>query len=167
LSQTTPRSLGYFMPAEWQPHRATWLSWPYNRETWPTQLESVREVWIRMIQALALNEKVFLLVNDEQTRQDVTSRLTNCRVLMENISILKIPTMDVWIRDYGPTFLRRKKKEDPLALNDWVFNGWGGKYRSYEDDDRVAADISALLEVPVFKHSVVLEGGSIEVNGAG
>lgn len=155
------------MPAEWQPHRATWLSWPYNRETWPTQLESVREVWIRMIQALALNEKVFLLVNDEQTRQDVTSRLTNCGVLMENISILKIPTMDVWIRDYGPTFLLRKKKEDPLALNDWVFNGWGGKYRSYEDDDRVAADISALLEVPVFKHSVVLEGGSIEVNGAG
>jgi len=165
-SQATPRSLGYSMPAEWMPHRATWLAWPHNRATWPSQLENVREVWLQMIQALALNEQVVLLVNDEQTERDVVLRLKNVGAVMKNTSILKIPTVDVWMRDYGPTFLTRGGKS-PLALNDWIFNGWGGKYQSYEDDDRVAKDIAALLQIPVFNHAVVLEGGSIEVNGAG
>ncbi|HET8564229.1 MAG TPA: agmatine deiminase family protein, partial [Candidatus Binatia bacterium] len=63
--QSTPRELGYAMPAEWAPHRATWLSWPHNRETWPTQLEQVRDIWVKMIQALSPGERVYLLVNDE------------------------------------------------------------------------------------------------------
>jgi agmatine deiminase len=167
LSRATPRSLGYSMPAEWMPHRATWLAWPHNRETWPTQLETVREVWVRMLQVLALGEQVVLLVNDEQTRQDVILRLKNVGAVMKNILIVKIPTVDVWMRDYGPTFLTRAGSENPLAFNDWIFNGWGRKYRAYEDDDRVAKDIASLLQVPTFNHSVVLEGGSIEVNGAG
>ncbi len=167
LSQAAPRWLGYSMPAEWMPHRATWLSWPHNRETWPTQLETVREVWVRMMQVLALNEQVVLLVNDEQTRQDVILRLKNVGAVMKNILIVKIPTVDVWMRDYGPTFLTRAGSENPLAFNDWIFNGWGRKYRAYEDDDRVAKDIASLLQVPTFNHSVVLEGGYIEVNGAG
>jgi agmatine deiminase len=167
LDQATPRSLGYSMPAEWMPHRATWLAWPHNRETWPTQLETVREVWVRIMQALAEGEQVVLLVNDEQTREDVIARLKEVGAAMENISILKMATVDVWMRDYGPTFLTRGASENPLAVNDWIFNGWGRKYRAYEDDDRVARDMATLLQVPVFNHSVVLEGGSIEVNGAG
>ena len=155
------------MPAEWAPHRATWLSWPHNRETWPTQLETVRDVWIRMVQALAPYEQVYLLVNDEKTQQDLMGRLRNVGAAMENVSILKIPTVDVWMRDYGPTFVTRAEVESPLAFNDWVFNGWGGKYQAYEDDDRVASHMASLLKVPVFKHPVVLEGGSIDVNGAG
>lgn len=166
-SQITPRSLGYAMPAEWLPHRATWLAWPNNRETWPTQLETVREVWVRMMHVLAPNEQVILLVNDEPSEQDVLSRLKNVGAFMANISILRIPTVDVWIRDYGPTFLVRTDGENLLALNDWIFNGWGRKYQAYEDDDRIAKDIASLLKVPVFNHPVVLEGGSIEVNGAG
>lgn len=167
FSQATPRSFGYSMPAEWMPHRATWLAWPHNRETWPTQLETVREAWVRMMQVLALNEQVVLLVNDDPTEQDVMSRLKNVGAFITNISILKIPTVDVWMRDYGPTFLTGADGEKPLALNDWIFNGWGRKYPAYEDDDRIAKDIASLLQVPVFNHSVVLEGGSIEVNGAG
>jgi agmatine deiminase len=167
LDQATPRSLGYSMPAEWMPHRATWLAWPHNRETWPTQLETVREVWVRIMQALAEGEQVVLLVNDEQTREDVIARLKEVGAAMDNISILKMATVDVWMRDYGPTFLTRGASENPLAVNDWIFNGWGRKYRAYEDDDRVARDMATLLQVPVFNHSVVLEGGSIEVNGAG
>jgi agmatine deiminase len=166
-SQATPRSLGYSMPAEWMPHRATWLAWPHNRATWPSQLETVREVWVQIIQALALNEQVVLLVNDEQTEQDVVLRLKDVSASIKNTSILKIPTVDVWMRDYGPTFLTRGGSENRLALNDWIFNGWGKKYRSYEDDDRVAKDMASVLQIPVFNHSVVLEGGSIEVNGAG
>lgn len=167
LGQATPRSLGYSMPAEWMPHRETWLAWPHNRETWPTQLETVREVWVRMMQALAEGEQVVLLVNDERTREDVIARLKEVGAAMDNISILKMATVDVWMRDYGPTFLTRGVSENPLALNDWIFNGWGRKYRAYEDDDRIAKDIASLLQVPVFNHPVVLEGGSIEVNGAG
>ncbi|HSF57194.1 MAG TPA: agmatine deiminase family protein [Candidatus Binatia bacterium] len=167
LNQETPATLGYTMPAEWAPHRATWLSWPHNLETWPTRLEVVREIWLRMIRALADGEEVSLLVNDDQTRHEVAVRLKEMGATMERISIVKIPTVDVWMRDYGPTFITRAVGENPLAMNDWIFNGWGKKYKSYEDDDRVAKDIASLLKVPVFNHSVVLEGGSIEVNGAG
>jgi agmatine deiminase len=167
LNQNIPAILGYAMPAEWAPHRATWLSWPHNRETWPTELETVQEVWLRMMRALALGEEVNLLVNDNRTRDEVTARLVGAGAAMENISILRIPTVDVWMRDYGPTFITRAASKNPLALNDWIFNGWGGKYKNYEDDDRVAKDIASLMKVSVFNHAVVLEGGAIEVNGAG
>jgi agmatine deiminase len=167
FNQENPATLGYAMPAEWAPHRATWLSWPHNLETWPKQLETVREIWVRMIQALADGEEVSLLVDDDRTRHDVAARLNEVGAPMENISILRIPTVDVWMRDYGPTFVTRAGSENQLALNDWIFNAWGRKYAAYEDDDRVAKDIASLMKVPVFNHSVVLEGGSIEVNGAG
>ena len=163
----TPRSLGYAMPAEWSRHRATWLSWPHNRETWPTQLERVREVWVRMIQLLSPQERVCLLVNDEPTRQDVIRRLTNARAALDNVTIFQTPTVDVWMRDYGPTFVIRDSQESALAFNDCIFNGWGGKYESYEEDEQIAKEIASLLRVPVFNHPVVLEGGSIEVNGLG
>ena len=163
----TPASQGYTMPAEWARHRATWLSWPHNRETWPTQLTPVQEIWLQMIVALAPHERVCLLVNDPQTESAVAARLRAGGAVMSNISFLRIATVDVWMRDYGPTFVARKAKEKPLALNDWVFNGWGGKYKGYEQDDAVAKKIAALLGVPSFAHPMILEGGSIEVNGAG
>ncbi len=163
----TPRSLGYRMPAEWAPHRATWLSWPHSRDNWPTQLEQVRAVWVQMIVELSAVEQVGLLVNDESAERDVAARLKRAGAALDRVSFLRVPTTDVWMRDYGPTFVTRSTTESPLALNDWIFNGWGGKYESYEEDERVAKAIAALLKVPVFAHPVVLEGGSIEVNGAG
>ena len=164
---TTPRALGYSMPAEWTRHRATWLSWPHNRATWPTQLEKVRDVWLQMICALSSHERVYLLVNDESTEREVVTRLVKARADMQNVTLLKIPTVDVWMRDYGPTFITRSAPENPSAFNDWIFNGWGGKYQSYEEDERVAKAIAERLKVPVFNQPIVLEGGSIEVNGAG
>jgi agmatine deiminase len=163
----TPRSLGYSMPAEWAAHSATWLSWPHNLETWPTQLESVREVWIQMIALLAPHERVYVLVNDEASEHEVQARLESACAPTDNVTLVKIPTIDVWMRDYGPTFVTRSAPENPLAFNDWVFNGWGEKYPSYELDERVARELALLLNVPVFRHKIVLEGGSIEVNGAG
>lgn len=163
----TPRSLGYSMPAEWSPHRATWLAWPHNLATWPTDLEQVRDVWIQMIAALSPYERVYLLVNDELSEREVAARLKKAQAVTENVTLLQIPTIDVWMRDYGPTFVTRDAKEKPLGCNDWIFNGWGGKYESYEEDDKVAREIAALLKVPLFEHKIVLEGGSIEVNGCG
>jgi agmatine deiminase len=162
-----PRELGYSMPAEWAPHRATWLSWPHNLETWPVQLERVREAWVQMILALSPHEEVYLLVNDDPMRQDVTLRLKTAGAVIENVKVIQIPTVDVWMRDYGPTFVVRNEPDDPLAFNDWIFNGWGGKYKAYEQDDQVAKSIAELLGVPAFVHALVLEGGAIEVNGAG
>ena len=167
ISAATPSSLGYAMPAEWAPHRATWLSWPHNRETWPTELETVRDVWLQMICALAPYEQVHLLVPDEAVERDVAARLRKAGTAMENVTLVKLPTVDVWMRDYGPTFVVRGAGDQPLACNDWIFNGWGGKYRSYEEDDRIAPAIARLLDVPVFAQDMILEGGSIEVNGAG
>jgi agmatine deiminase len=155
------------MPAEWMPHRATWLSWPHNLETWPVYLEQVREIWTQMVCALSPHEKVYLLVNDDYAEQQASARLKQHHAVMENVTLLQIPTVDVWMRDYGPTFVARESIDKPLALNDWIFNGWGGKYPSYELDERVAREMAVLLSVPVFDHQVVLEGGSIEVNGAG
>lgn len=163
----TPLSLGYSMPAEWSPHKATWLAWPHNKETWSTQLEQVRDVWIEMIRALSPYEQVCLLVNDEKSRDEVAARLKKSGALLANVSMIQTPTVDVWIRDYGPTFVTRKNPDAPLAFNDWIFNGWGKKYPSYERDDQVAKLVAAILGVRVFEHPVVLEGGSIEVNGAG
>ena len=163
----TPGSLGYAMPAEWARHRATWLSWPHNLETWPTDLEKVRELWIQMVRVLAPYEQVCLLVNDARTEQEVTARLTAAGAPLANVTLLRIPTIDVWMRDYGPTFVTRNAHDAPLAFNDWIFNGWGGKYPTYQEDDGVARAIAAQLNVPVFDHEIILEGGSIEVNGAG
>ncbi|HWP23707.1 MAG TPA: agmatine deiminase family protein [Candidatus Binatia bacterium] len=163
----TPRSLGYFMPAEWTKHHATWLSWPHNRDTWPSQLETVRGVWEQMIAALSPHERVHLLVNDDAAEREVAGRLRKAGAAMENITLHRIATVDVWMRDYGPTFVIRPSAEAPLACNDWIFNGWGGKYQDYEKDDRVAREIAALRGIPVFDQKIVLEGGSIEVNGAG
>jgi agmatine deiminase len=167
LNSPTPAAQGYAMPAEWARHRATWLAWPHNCDTWPTQLARVQEIWLQMIIALARHERVCLLINDPQTESAVAARLRFMDAVMSNISLLRIATVDVWMRDYGPTFVTRNVQEKPVAWNDWVFNGWGGKYQGYEQDDGVAKEIAALLGVPGFVHPVILEGGSIEVNGAG
>ena len=130
-------------------------------------LERVREVWLQMIGALAPHERVSLLVNDAAAEREVAARLQRAGAALENVTLLRIPTVDVWMRDYGPTFVTRMSNEQPLACNDWIFNGWGGKYKTYEDDDRVTREIVRLLNIPVFAHEIILEGGSIDVNGAG
>lgn len=161
----TPRQLGYRMPAEWAPHTATWLAWPHNRDTWPAQLAEVRRVWAQMIGAIAQSEQVNLLVNDRDADAEVKAFLQAEGAWSERVVLYQIPTVDVWIRDYGPTFLTGQG--GGLAFNDWIYNGWGLKYESYEADDRVAKEIAKLLRVPVFEPGVVLEGGSIDVNGEG
>lgn len=164
--KSAPRDLGYRMPAEWEPHRATWLAWPTNTETWPDSLPAVQEIWVEMVRELSSAEQVCLLVGDDRAREEVEGRLRRGSASMDRIACFTIPTVDVWIRDYGPTFLTRKG-ETPLAFVDWVFNGWGGKYQGYAQDDMVSRELARLLGVPVFEPGIVLEGGSIEVNGRG
>lgn len=155
------------MPAEWEPHGATWLAWPQSQENWPDPLEKVQQIWVEMAKAISENERVCLTVGDERAELEATKRLTEAGAVIENVSLYRIPTVDVWIRDYGPTFVTRKGGDRHLAFNDWIYNAWGRKYESFIQDDEVANEIARLLPVPVFAPEIVLEGGSIEVNGCG
>jgi agmatine deiminase len=159
----TPAELGFYMPAEWQPHSATWLTWPKDPETWPERVPQVETIFLQMMAALAPHETVNLLVDDEATELRVRSRLLFPGA--ENIRCHQIQTVDSWIRDYGPNFLKSETRG--LAFNDWVFNAWGDKYQELKRDDAIPSCLAGLLNVPRFQPGIVMEGGSIEVNGAG
>ncbi len=161
----SPRDLGYRMPAEWEPHRATWLSWPHNPDTWPGKMAPVARVWARLVAALAEGEDVEILVNDFDAARSAVAVLDAEGVSRDRVSFHRIPTNDAWMRDHGPIFVTRAGGE--AALIDWTYNAWGGKYPPWDDDDRVPARMAEALRIPVFRPGVVLEGGSIEVNGAG
>ncbi len=163
----TPESLGYFMPAEWHPHRATWLAWPKNTVTWPGRLEAVQEVYLSWIQELLQVEAVCLLVDDDGVAEEVRSRLSaRCTPPPHRLHCLVLPTVDAWIRDYGPNFLI-SRHDGGRAYNRWLFNAWGNKYPELVEDSRIPELLAPQLGLPVFRPGIVLEGGSIEVNGAG
>lgn len=160
-----PSSSGFRMPAEWQPHSATWLTWPHNPETWPnTDLCNIESVYLKMIQALTKREKVSLLVNDESSWLHVQLRLKEESIPLDKVDIFIIPTNDSWIRDYGPNFLLDSSCE--LAMNRWQFDSWGEKYEWQLDSD-VAGKIAKDLQFLCFEPGIVLEGGAIDVNGQG
>jgi agmatine deiminase len=164
-----PTDLGFHMPAEWEPHSATWLTWPHNLETWPGQdMTKVEAVYIQMIKALTKREKVNLLLSREADAFKLNKLIKNSPLNTENIIIHYIPTNDSWIRDYGPNFLVREtssgKRE--VSANLWKFNSWGGKYE-WDLDDRVGGAIMDQLGITRFEPGIVLEGGAVEVNGQG
>ena len=182
----TPAELGYRMPAEWHRHTATWLTWPKDPETWPNRVPQVEKIFLQMVAALAPHEIVNLLVDDAETEASVRARCIFPGA--QNIRYHQIPTVDSWIRDYGPNFLvsdklqfvadsrketlakesdRLKFVGQGLAYNDWIFNAWGNKYEELKKDDSIPARLESLLKVPRFEPGIVIEGGSLEVNGAG
>lgn len=168
MGKPTPAELGYFMPAEWQRHTATWLSWPKDPLTWPDRVPQVENIFLQMMAAVTPNEIVNLLVDDAETEAAVKQRCTFAGA--DNIRFHQIPTVDSWIRDYGPNFIVADKLQSGgagLAYNDWIFNAWGNKYEELKRDDSIPARLEAVLRVPRFEPGIVMEGGSIEVNGAG
>jgi len=160
----TPLSLGYHMPAEWEPHEATWLSWPTNEITWPKHVPQVQEIFLQMITFLTSGEKVCLLVDDKQTQDKVSEKLLSRGVDIKQVHFFQQPTVDSWIRDYGPIFLTSSTQ---LAYTKWIFNAWGGKYDDLAEDNNVFDNVSAQLAYEKFSVDFVLEGGSIDVNGCG
>jgi agmatine deiminase len=168
VREDVPASLGYRMPAEWEKHEATWLSWPHNLETWPTQLSLVEAAYIEIIKALAPGERVNLLIRNEEEEDRVWRLLSSGGVETTRVSFYLIPTEDVWIRDYGPVFLVKREEYRPqLTFVHWRFNAWGGKYADLEKDNGVSQKMHPFLQVPFFEPGMVLEGGSIDGNGKG
>jgi agmatine deiminase len=151
------------MPAEWHRHAATWLSWPKDPETWPDRVPQVEEIFLQMMAALAPGEIVHLLVDDAATEASVRERCAFAHA--ENIRFHRIATVDSWIRDYGPNFLIFGTHG--LAFNDWIFNAWGNKYEELKKDSAIPKRLEGAVNARRFEPGIVMEGGSIEVNGEG
>lgn len=162
--QKTPAELGFYMPAEWHPHAATWLTWPTDPETWPDRVERVEEIYLEIIAALAPHETVNLLVDDAETEHAVRRRCQFEGAI--NVRFYQIRTVDSWIRDYGPNFLI-SDDETRGAFNDWIFNAWGNKYEALKQDDQIPRLLEPVVQLPRFEPGIVLEGGAIDVNGRG
>jgi agmatine deiminase len=161
----TPSREGYRMPAEWERHAATWLSWP-RRETisFPGSLDRVLPTLRTMVQALTESEPV--CINICNGAHEAEARAVLDGLPMECITFYPVPTNEPWCRDHGPIFVTRKK-EPTVAVVDWDYNAWGGKYPPFELDEIVPTRIAELLEMPVYYPRMILEGGSIDVNGRG
>jgi agmatine deiminase len=161
-----PASLGYRWPAEWEPHRATWLSWPHNRETWPDCLPAVRATFGAMVAALAPREAVEIGVADARMEDTARAAIRAAGGDPDrNVRFHRYETNDAWCRDHGPIFVRRD--DGARALCDFRFDNWGRKYPGWELDDAVPRHVEKITGLPRFAADVVLEGGGIEGDGAG
>jgi agmatine deiminase len=165
MASQTPAALGYRMPAEWEPHAATWLSWP-RREgiSFPASFDRVMPALRAMIEALIESEQV--CINICHGAHEAEAREVLRGLPMEQIQFRLIPTNEPWCRDHGPIFLTRDA--DPrLAIVDWDYNAWGNKYPPFDLDEVVPTRLAQILNVPIFYPRMILEGGAIDVNGAG
>ncbi len=151
------------MPAEWSPHAGTWLSWPHKRESWPGKFETVEPVMVQAVAALAPGETVHINVLDAAHEAHVRRLLSG---IAGSVRYHRFPTDDAWCRDHGAVFVTRAGAT-PLAALDFGFNAWGGKYPPYDDDDAIPKRMADALGIPRFAAGMVLEGGSVDVNGAG
>ena len=159
----TPRAAGFRMPAEWEPHEATWIAWPHNREDWPGRFAPVPWVYGEIVRKLSAVECVRILV-DERTQAEAKRVLKKVGANLDAVDFYLCPTNRVWTRDFGPIFVRNRRGE--VALTRWRFNAWA-KYDDWKLDARVPEFVTAQLRLPAFTPDMVLEGGSIEVNGKG
>jgi agmatine deiminase len=159
---TTPRQLGYRFPAEWEPHAATWLSWPHNPDTWPGKFEPIPAVWQQLVRTLAEFEPVHVLAGGEHV-MEVAQRMVGD---LSRVTLHDIPTNDCWARDHGPMFLVGPPGSEP-SLIDWGYNAWGGKYPPFDQDNLVPGRVAEFTRRRRFEPGIILEGGAVDVNGAG
>ncbi len=161
------------MPAEWEPHAATWLAWPHNRDDWPGKFQTIPWVYAEIVRHLSGVEDVHILVNDEAAQRRATLILKRSGANLARTHFHLWPTDRVWLRDSGPIFTRDRAGE--MSLTNWRFNAWA-KYTNWRQDDQIpqrVAELYAMPErrpcilTPAGEQRLVLEGGSIDVNGAG
>ncbi len=157
------------MPAEWQPHEATWLAWPHHRADWPGKFSTIPWVYAEIVRHLHAAEKVHIIVEHAAGEKKVRAILKKSSVDLGQVRFFQLPTNRVWTRDYGPLFVSHPRGD--LALTNWHFNAWA-KYDNWQLDDAIPDLLESILKLPSWKpvargKRVVLEGGSIDVNGAG
>jgi len=159
----------FCMPAEWEPHEATWIAWPHLQSDWPGKFAAIPWVYVEIVRHLQQSEPVRILVNDRPTETRVQKMLCRAGIDTKRTEFFRYRTNRCWVRDYGPIFVRTQERS--VALTDWKFNGWA-KYSNWRADNAIPQKIGNTLgrERIVPEHhsrQIVLEGGSIEVNGEG
>jgi agmatine deiminase len=164
LDHPTPIDLGYRLPAEWTPHAATWTSWPSDDALWEGELDAVRSEFAAMISVLARFEPVIVNVHDDEAQGDAHTRLRRAGADLSRVRFHQVPLNDAWLRDNGPIFLVSGSGQ--VALSDWCFNAWGGKYE-HGHDTLVPMAVARELGMRRFAFPYVLEGGALEVNDEG
>jgi agmatine deiminase len=165
FSNKTPRELGYCMPAEWSKHEAVWLSWPHDPTTFISGVEKVEQTYVQIVKLLHKDEFVNLFVKDESMKKKVTGLFEKAGIDLDRVHFFEFDYADVWFRDYGPIFVKNKNQE--LAMVHWIFNSWGEKYEELLKDAQIPSMINKKMYLTCFEPGIVLEGGSIDVNGEG
>lgn len=156
------------MPAEWAPHRGTWLSWPHRESSWPGKFEPVPAVFAELVRHLSPREEVHINVADAAMEAAARLTLHRAQVGVGNVVFHHHRTNDAWCRDHGPIFVQRSVGERrETRIVDWSYNAWGGKYPPFDDDDVIPTAIGRELGIEVVAPGIVMEGGSIDVNGRG
>lgn len=164
-----PGRQGFGMPAEWAPHRATWIAWPHQKRDWPGKFEPIPWVYVEIVRHLSRDERVAVLVQDRRVRSSATRMLRRAGVDLARVEFHAVPTDRAWTRDSGPTIVRRADGARRAVL--WRFNGWA-KYPNHRRDARVGEAVARIAGLPSFRpvargKPVVLEGGAIDTDGEG
>ena len=169
LKNELPADLGYRMPAEWEPHAGTWLTWPRpDGISFPGRYEVVPPVYSNLIKHLAAVEDVNINVWDATMESSVRQTLTDLETPLDRVRFHHFPAYEPWCRDHGPIFLVREPNgRRERAIVDWGYNAWGNKYPPFDLDDAVPQHVAKLRHLPLFSPGIVMEGGSIDVNGRG
>lgn len=167
-NNATPAELGFAMPAEWQKHEATWLGWPHNETDWPDKIDTIRWVYGEMVRKISEGEIVRIFVRNNAEAKFARSYLNRARANLKNVQFIVHPTNRGWTRDSGPIFVKRKNE---TAIVHFHFNAWA-KYDDWQKDRKVPETAARLLKKKLFNaecngKDFVVEGGGIELNGAG
>lgn len=162
-----PGQSGYFFPAEFEPHAATWLSWPHKEASWPGKIQAIYPFYSRFVRELAMGEDVCINVAGAAMQAEAMDHLSQAGADMSRVRFFFHPTNDAWCRDHGPAFLIKPGAAQQKVIVDWGYNAWGNKYPPYELDDVIPTLVGKALGLPVYHPGIVMEGGSVEFNGAG
>jgi agmatine deiminase len=164
---STPREEGFYFPAEWHPHEATWITFPHNDHSWQgDKLGQMYPEYFDLIRVISTGELVNIQVNDSTLARYILSQLPVYGIDANQIKLHVRPTNDAWCRDHGPAFLIHKSSDARMII-DWEYNAWGGKYPPYGDDNASPKAIAQSLGLRVKSPGIVMEGGSVDFNGAG
>jgi len=161
-----PSTSGFHFPAEWHKHTATWLSWPHKEASWPGKIDLIYPRYCEFIKVISEGELVRINVKDEQMAAFAKQQLLAAGVDLKRIEFFEFETNDAWCRDHGPAFLINTETKQK-AIVDWGYNAWGNKYPPFDLDDVIPTKIGERFGLPVYHPGIVMEGGSVDFNGAG
>ena len=163
----TPASLGFAMPPEWSPQEAVWLSWPVDDERhWGGSKQTLIKAKFAEIAAAISRHEIVRINAPGGEHSEILDLCNRAKAVPERVQLFDHPHNDVWCRDHGPIFLKNQKSGE-IAISDWGFNAWGGKFPPFDLDNSIPQQISESLKLKLFEGGMILEGGAIEINGSG